>query len=136
MSASFTIVFIVAILLAIITVVATWRIFQKANKPGWAAIVPFYQGWTLAKVGGKPGWWGLIGSLTLTFRLNSNPHTSTGLLAVFGIIGLIAFIFYLMIDISVARNFGKSRWFGVLLALLPFVGYPILAFSDAEYLPK
>ncbi len=34
---------------------------------------------------------------------------------------------------GVARGFGKGGGFAVGLVLLPFVFYPILAFSDAQY---
>ena len=27
---------------AVLAIVAMWKIFEKAGKPGWAAIIPFY----------------------------------------------------------------------------------------------
>jgi hypothetical protein len=107
--------YIVAVLflLWVVFVVAMWKIFTKANQPGWAAIVPFYNVYVLLKVVGRPGWW-----LVLTF-----------------VPGVVTIIFIvLMIDL--ARAFGKRGVFAVLLILLPFVGWPILAFGDARYVGR
>jgi hypothetical protein len=35
--------------------------------------------------------------------------------------------------IGVANNFGKGAGFGIGLAFLPMIFYPILAFGDATY---
>jgi hypothetical protein len=36
----------------------------------------------------------------------------------------------------VARNFGKGAGFGIGLALLGFIFFPILGFGDAQYRPQ
>jgi hypothetical protein len=104
--------FIVAVLflLWVYVIVAMWMLFTKANQPGWAAIVPFYNIYVLLKVVGRPGWW-----LALMF--------------VPGVVTVIVVI--VMIDL--ARAFGKRGVFAVLLILLPFVGWPILGFGAARY---
>jgi len=38
-----------------------------------------------------------------------------------------------MICIEVAKKFGKDVVYGVLLALFPFIFFPILGFGDAQY---
>lgn len=38
-------------------VVAYWKIFAKAGKPGWAAIVPIYNVVVFLQVVGRPIWW-------------------------------------------------------------------------------
>ena len=37
--------------------VGMWKTFEKAGKPGWAAIVPIYNAAVLLQVAGKPSWW-------------------------------------------------------------------------------
>ena len=96
----------------VLMIVAMWKVFEKANQPGWGAIIPVYNVILLLKVSGKPLWW-LI-------------------LMLVPIIGLIPGI---LIPVGVARNFGKSDWFGVGLIFLPFIFYPILGFGSAEYDP-
>lgn len=37
------------------------------------------------------------------------------------------------IGLAIAERFGKSAGFGIGLAFLPFIFYPMLAFGDANY---
>jgi len=34
-----------------------WRIFEKAGKPGWAAIIPIYNVIVMLEIVGRPWWW-------------------------------------------------------------------------------
>lgn len=47
----------VALAIAIILIAAMWRVFVRAGKPGWWAIVPFYNVYVLLKIVGRPAWW-------------------------------------------------------------------------------
>jgi len=92
-------------------IVATmWKIFVKAGEPGWASIVPFYNLYILCKIGGKSGWWVLL--LMIPF---------------------VNFIFAILLSIAIAERFGKGVGFGIGLAFLGVIFYPILAFGDAQY---
>jgi Family of unknown function (DUF5684) len=97
-----------AIIVAIIA--GIWKVFVKAGKPGWAAIIPIYNVIVLLEIAGKPLWW-----IILFF------------------IPLVNIIMAILVSIAVARKFGKSDGFGVGLALLGFIFYPILGFGDAQY---
>lgn len=119
----FGLIFLVIILpLVVLMIVSMWKVFEKAGKPGWAAIVPFYNGYVLAEVGGKPGWWGLV--------------SIGGIIPFIGIpIAIVAFVLNILISIGITKNFGKDDAFALLLILVPFVGYPILGFGKAHYKP-
>lgn len=118
----FLILGLIFIPLLVLMLVSTWKVFEKAGKPGWAALIPVYNGWVLAEVGGKPGWWALIGL--------------GGIIPLLGIPFVIAaFVLNILISIGVARNFGKDDAFAVLLVLVPIVGYPMLAFGKNTYKP-
>lgn len=103
---------VLGIELAIIVAVIAgfWKVFVKAGKPGWAAIIPIYNLIVLLQVAGKPLWW---------FVLFLIPF-----------VNLVAAV---LVGIAVAKNFGKSDAFGIGLGLLAFIFYPILGFSDAQY---
>ncbi len=109
---------IVGMAFAVVMFIAMWKMYEKAGRPGWAAIVPVYNSWVLAEIAGKPGWWGLY-----------------PLIAIVPIVGWIAsIVISLMIALGVARNFGKSDAFGVFgLWLFYIVGYLILGFGSATY---
>lgn len=87
-----------------------WRIFVKADKPGWAAIVPFYNVLVELEIVGRPWWWLLL-------------FLVPGVNIVIGIIILL----------DLAKVFGKGSGFGIGLIFLPFVFIPILALGDAVY---
>lgn len=88
-----------------------WRIYAKAGKPGWAAIIPIYNVLVELEIVGRPWWWLL---LTLVPVVNI-------------VIGVI-------ITLNLAQVFGKSTGFGIGLIFLPIIFIPILAFGNAKYL--
>ncbi len=91
------------------------KIFQKAGREdSWAAWVPFYNFWVLFEIAGKPGWWSIIWLV---------PFVGA----------LILFVFMIIANIELSERFGKGGGFAALLILLPIVGYPMLAFGDAQY---
>ncbi len=95
----------------VILLIAGWRIFEKAGKPGWAFIIPFYNVIVLLEIVGKPWWWLLLMIFVPLGNLIWGIWT-TNLLA---------------------KSFGKNEGFTVGLILLPFIFYPILGFGSAEY---
>jgi hypothetical protein len=97
--------------LAILIIAGVWKTFVKAGHPGWAAIVPIYNMYILLKIAGRPGWW-----LLLFF------------------IPLVNIIIGIITSIDVAKNFGKGAGFGIGLAFLGFIFFPILGFGSAQYL--
>src|SRR2546426_12504901 len=41
----------------VLLIAAMWKVFTKAGKPGWAAIIPIYNYIVLLQIAGKPVWW-------------------------------------------------------------------------------
>ena len=99
--------FILAILgVAIFFIVCMWNIFEKAGQPGWACIIPFYSTIIELRIVNKPWWWLLLGMI---------PY-----------VGLIWAIWTLNL---LCKSFGKSTGFTIGCLFLPFIFFPILAFS-------
>ena len=44
----------------IIPIASYWKIFEKAEQPGWAALIPIYNLIILMKIINKPWWWALL----------------------------------------------------------------------------
>ncbi len=101
------------VMLAIfITVIAgIWRVYSKAGQPGWGVLIPIYNIYLMCKIARRPGWW-----LLLMF------------------IPVVNLIIAITLSIGIARNFGKGAGFGLGLAFLGFIFYPILGFGGAQYL--
>src|SRR5690554_2548856 len=105
---TFGIIIYVAIFLLLI--IAQWKIFVKANKPGWACLIPIYNVIVLLEIIGKPWWW-----LLLFFVPIANV------------------VIAIWMTNLLSKSFGKDEVFTVGLILLPFVFYPILGLGDAKY---
>lgn len=96
---------------AVVAIVALWKTFVKANKPGWGALIPIYNIYLILKVAGRPGWWLLL-----------------------YLIPIVNLIVHILVSIDVAKAFGKSAAFGVIgLWLFSIIGFLILGFGDAKY---
>ena len=102
---------IVVLTTVIILIVARWKIFTKANQPGWASLIPIYNALIFLKIIGKPWWWILLFCIPVVN---------------------IVFI-VLSLDL-LSKSFGKPVWFTVGLFFLPIIFELILAFGDAKYL--
>ena len=48
-------IFIIAIY--VVAVIGLWKMYVKAGKPGWAAIIPGYNWWVWVEIIGRPRWW-------------------------------------------------------------------------------
>jgi uncharacterized membrane protein YhaH (DUF805 family) len=101
---------IVYIAVIVFEIAALWQVFVKAGRPGWAAIIPFYNYYVILKVVGRPGWW-----LILYF------------------IPFVNLIVWIIVAIDMAKSFAKSTGFAVGLIFLPFIFIPILGFGPAAY---
>ena len=101
---------LVYLALFLVLIVAGWKIFTKAGKPGWAALVPIYNMIVFLEVVGKPLWW-----------------------IVLMLIPGVNFVVSIILCLALAERFGKGAGFAIGLVLLGFVFLPILAFGDAEY---
>lgn len=95
----------------LVVVVGLWKVYTKADQPGWSAIIPIYNIYVLTKIIGRPGWW-----VILIF------------------IPIVNVIVSIIMAIDLAKSFGKDAAYGVLLLwLFNVIGYLILGFGDAEY---
>jgi hypothetical protein len=99
--------------IAILMIASMWKVFVKAGKPGWAAIIPIYNFVVLCEIAGKPAWW-----VVLLF------------------VPVVNFIIIIILSIALAKKFGKGTGYGLGLAFLGVIFYPMLGFGDAQYDPN
>ena len=125
LGALFAVYLIFMIAIYVVTVVGLWKMYVKAGRPGWAAIIPIYNWWVWVEMIGRPRWWfwALVASVLLSW------------IPVVGVIlGILMFVLYLMGCLDMAKAFGRGAGTGIGLWLVPFVFAPILGFGDAQYL--
>ncbi|MGA3024058.1 MAG: DUF5684 domain-containing protein [Bryobacteraceae bacterium] len=107
-----TVMFLVLIAVAVVFIIGYWKVFVKAGQPGWAVLIPFYNAYVLLKIAGRPGWWLLL-----------------------FLIPLVNIVIALLVAIDIAKSFGQSPVFGVvLLFLLSGIGYLVLGFGNYRYI--
>ncbi len=100
----------IGIFILILIVTILWKIFVKAGRKGWLALIPFYNCYCLVKLIFNKGWYIL-----------------------FLIIPFVNFIFILMLSYQLARKFGKSNCFAIFSMLFPYITMQIIAFDDSIY---
>jgi hypothetical protein len=107
--------------LAVVGIIALWKIFEKAGIPGWKAIIPIYNMWLLFQMSGKPGWWALVILLAFIPVINF-------------IAGPVYFVLWILAALELGKAFGKDTVFSVvLLIIFSIVGFLILGFGKDKY---
>ena len=96
--------------IVLLLIVSQCKVYTKAGKPGWACIVPIYNIIVLLEIVGKPTWW-----------------------IVLLLIPVVNIVIAIMCVHQLSLAFGKGTGTTLLLLFLPFIGYPMLAFGDAQY---
>ncbi len=104
-------VWVIICALAIFEIASIWRVFTKAGQPGWAAIIPIYNGIVMLQIAGKPIWWILL-----------------------YLIPLVNIVISVIVTHNLSKNFGHGVGFTLGLIFLSGIFFPILAWGDSEYL--
>jgi hypothetical protein len=110
MMAFIMILCIISLVIALIALISMWLIFEKANQPGWAAIIPIYN--TIVQLGVIGRKW---------------PRIFVYLIPLYNIYALI-------VDTNrLSKSFGYSSMFTVGLIFFPYIFLSILGFGKAKY---
>lgn len=96
--------------ITVVLIVSMWKLFEKAGKPGWGCLIPFYNDYCVFDMAFGNGW---------LFLLMFLP--------------IVNFIILIMLFFKLAKAFGKGIGFGFGLLFLSIVFLPILGLGDAEY---
>lgn len=104
------VMWIIGMVVAIFIIICMWKLFTKAGKKGWAAIIPIYNIIVMLEIAELPMWY--LALLCVPF---------VNVYAMF------------KIYIEIAHKFGKSTGFGIGMVFLGIVFIPMLAFGETEY---
>lgn len=91
-------------------IVAGWKLFTKAGKPGWAVLIPFYNVIVMLEIVDCPRWW-----IFLLF------------------IPIVNIVIGIIVLNDLSKSFGKGSGFTVGLIFLNIIFFPILAFGKSQY---
>jgi hypothetical protein len=102
---------VVSLAIYVLLVVGTWRVFQKADRPGWWAIIPIWNAVVLLQISGRSGWW-VLGYA----------------------VPLLNLFVYIRWGIEMAQSYGRGIGFAIGLILLEPLFLIILGFDSSRYL--
>jgi len=138
--------------LFILLIVSYWKIYEMAGEEGWASLIPYYSSYIRFKIAGRKilFWFDLAcqilfpiagiivlaGFISALVSNTSYDHWAIVVVALLiaTVSSMASFVFKIIMNIGLARNFGRSFGFAVGLIFLPHIFYSILAFSsESEY---
>ena len=107
----------IVLIILVLTIIAQWKLFEKAGEAGWKCLIPIYSTVVLFRIAGISPWW-VLGYLAAIIP-------GIGYLITLGI------TIYAMI--MLAKAFGKGAGFTVGLILLNTIFIMILVFGSSSY---
>jgi ABC-type sulfate transport system permease subunit len=111
MAGIFGTIILIYLAIYVLMVVGLWKVFEKAGKPGWAAIIPIYNTIIMIEIVGKPTIWVL-----------------------WCLIPCVNIVFGIWLINLMSKSYGEGEGFTVGLILLPFIFWPILGFGSSRYI--
>lgn len=102
---------LIGLAIAVLAIAGLWKMFEKAGKPGWAAIIPIYNVIIMLEIVGKPLWW-VIGIF----------------------IPCINIVVIVWVTNLLMKSFGKDVIYTVLALIFPYIIYPMIGFGSDRYM--
>lgn len=138
----------VSLVLTILLLVSTWRVYQKAGCKGWLALVPYYSTYTLYKISWGNGWYFLVqllasaapavctsGSYLITaftgFMFPDGWYQAISMIGT--VLSVLAFFVSVVTYFHLALAFKRNFLFALGLIFLNPIFMCILAFGPARY---
>ena len=97
---------VITVVLWVLTIIATWRIYEKADQAGWKSIIPIYSDYIRFKITFRSGWFFLL-----------------------MFIPVLNIVIYIMLQNKLAKAFGHGIGFTLGLIFLPTLFTLILGFN-------
>lgn len=100
----------IILVVAVLAIIAMWRIYTKAGEPGWGSLIPFYNYYLLFKIAWGNGW-----------------------LFLFLFVPVANIIVSLIVYYKLCVAFGHGVGFYLGMLFLSPIFFMILAFDSSEY---
>lgn len=117
---------IIGIAWIVFYVIGLWKVFVKAGKDGWKAIIPYYNTWVICEIVGLEWYWFLLTLLPTVFTI----FGIDGLLNTLA--SLVSLIANINIYYNLAKKFNKSNGWVVLSIFFGWITIPILGYSSSD----
>ncbi|MBR3263780.1 hypothetical protein IKF94_00895 [Candidatus Saccharibacteria bacterium] len=141
---------VAGIAVAILLIVAMWKLFKKAGEPGWKALIPIYDVYILFKISGAKSWfWGLIvaeiivfidtivgvnnGGLVTDANGNVTEIKDISFAIIVAAMAIFELICYIVLCAKLSKAFKRGAGTAIGLFFFPNIFTLILAFGSAKY---
>jgi hypothetical protein len=140
--ASLAVISVIAIIYAVLTIIARWKVFTKAGEAGWKSIIPIYSDYVEWKLSWNniTMFWVMLGLTVVGAVLNSmgaNSASADGGMNFMSIIGLIALLAGTVIALiqkyKLFLSFGKSIGWFIGYIFLNNIMILVLGLGSSEY---
>lgn len=101
---------VLSLVLAILLIVARWKIYEKVGEEGWKSLIPFYSDYILYKIAWGNGW---------LFLLQLIP--------------IVNIVISIICMVKLSKAFGQGGAFAAGLIFLPNIFELILGFGNYAY---
>ena len=113
---------IILIPIWIIYVIGLWKMFKKAGKKGWEAIIPFYNSWVYVEIAGL-NWWYFL------FIISGTIVTLIDLDELTPLCSLASLVVMFFCNYNIVKRIHKDLGYAILMTLFPYVMIPIIGLS-------
>lgn len=101
---------VIGIAIALFYLIAYWRVFSKAGRPGILAIIPIVNSFVLLSIVGRPLWWFIL-----------------------FLIPFVNIVMAIIVVNDLSKSFGHGVGFTLGLIFLSFIFIPVLAYGGSRY---
>lgn len=143
-------IIVAGIAVAILMIVAMWKLFTKAGEKGWKSLIPIYDIYILFKISGAKSWfWGLVvaeiivfvdtiiatnnGGVVTDANGNVTEIKDISFAIVVAAMAIFELICYIVLCAKLAKAFKRGAGTAIGLFFLPNIFTLILAFGSAKY---
>lgn len=128
-----TIMLVVMVVVFFVSALGYRKMFLKAGYAGWKAFIPYYRNFICFKFAWNTNmFWPFLISILMIQCAPTTENLAVQLLC--GAAGIIFIVFSVKLDVRIAKSFGKTATWGVLLFFFPFIVSLILGYGSAEYI--
>lgn len=129
------VVCLIGVVLAVLSIVANWKIYTKAGRPGWKCLIPICNIYVLFDMVWETKQFWIYVAILLAYYIFMG--LAAGVSGIFGVIALLFGIAMLVWSVRLMNHlsvcFGHGPWFTVGLVLLNTIFVMILGLGDSKY---
>lgn len=129
------VVCILALVIAVLSIIANWKIYTKAGRAGWKCLIPIYNVYVLFDmVWETRQFWIYLAMFAAYYVFMLLGAGVSGIFTIFAVLcGIAMLVWSIRLLNHLSTCFGHGTWFTVGLLFLNTIFVMILGFGDSKY---